>query len=122
VDHLRFARAGARLALHGGGDDNLNRLVRHSVSLLPLPSSMERNRWRRLTMTKNMGTIDRLARAFLIAPAATIAAFALGLGSILGIVLLVVAAIMLTTAVVSFCPLYALLGLDTRGRRPLVHG
>jgi hypothetical protein len=73
-------------------------------------------------MTKNMGTIDRLARAFLIAPAATIAAFALGLGSILGIVLLVVAAIMLTTAVVSFCPLYALLGLDTRGRRPLVHG
>jgi hypothetical protein len=28
-------------------------------------------------MTKNMGTIDRLARAFLIAPAATIAAYAL---------------------------------------------
>lgn len=73
-------------------------------------------------MTKNMGSTDRLARAFLIAPAATIAAFALGLGSIAGIVLLVVAAIMLGTAAVGFCPLYALVGIDTRGRRQLVHG
>jgi Protein of unknown function (DUF2892) len=73
-------------------------------------------------MTKNMGTIDRLARAFLIAPAATIAAFALGVGSIAGIVLLVVAAIMAATATVGFCPLYALVGIDTRGRRHLVHG
>ena len=64
----------------------------------------------------------RLARAFLIAPAATIAAFALGLASIAGIVLLVVVAIMVATAVVGFCPLYALLGIDTRGRRPLAHG
>jgi hypothetical protein len=37
-------------------------------------------------------------------------------------VLLVVAAIMVATAVVGFCPLYALLGIDTRGRRPLLHG
>jgi len=73
-------------------------------------------------MTKNMGTIDRLARALLIAPAATITAFALGLGSIAGIVLLVAAAVMVATAAVGFCPLYALLGIDTRGRRPLVHG
>jgi Protein of unknown function (DUF2892) len=73
-------------------------------------------------MANNMGTIDRLARALLIAPAATIAAFALGLGSIAGIVLLVVAAIMLVTAAVGFCPLYALLGIDTRGRRPLLQG
>lgn len=73
-------------------------------------------------MTKNMGTIDRLARAFLIAPAATITAFAIGVGSIGGIALLVVATIMAATAAVGFCPLYALLGIDTRGRRPLVHG
>jgi Protein of unknown function (DUF2892) len=73
-------------------------------------------------MTKNMGTIDRLARAFLIAPAATIAALALGAGSIAGVVLLVVAAIMVATAAAGFCPLYALFGIDTRGRRPLAHG
>ena len=29
---------------------------------------------------------------------------------------------MVATAAVGFCPLYALLGIDTRGRRPLVHG
>jgi Protein of unknown function (DUF2892) len=73
-------------------------------------------------MTKNMGTTDRLARAFLIAPAATIAAFALGLGSIAGIVLLMVAAIMLATAAAGFCPLYALLGVHMQGRRPLADG
>jgi hypothetical protein len=83
---------------------------------------MARNRRRRLTMRKNMGTIDRLARAFLIAPAATISALALAAGSIAGVVLLVVAATMLATATVGFCPLYALLGIDTRGRRSLVHG
>lgn len=74
-------------------------------------------------MRKNMGTIDRAARAFLIAPAATITALALGATSIAGVVLLVVAAIMVATAAVGYCPLYALLGIDTRGRRrPLVHG
>jgi hypothetical protein len=52
-------------------------------------------------MTRNTGTIDRLARAFLVAPAATIAAFALGLGSPDGVALLVVAAIMVATAAAS---------------------
>jgi hypothetical protein len=73
-------------------------------------------------MTKNMGTIDRAARAFLIAPAATIAALALGPATIAGIVLFVVAGIMVATAAIGFCPLYALVGIDTRARRPLVHG
>ena len=73
-------------------------------------------------MTKNMGTIDRVARAVLVAPAATIAALALGPATVVGVVLLVVAAIMVATAAVGFCPLYALLGIDTRPRRPLTHG
>jgi hypothetical protein len=73
-------------------------------------------------MTKNMGTGDRGARAFLVGPAATIAALALGLTSIAGLVLLLVAAIMVATAAAGFCPLYALFGIDTRRRRPLVHG
>ena len=73
-------------------------------------------------MTKNMGTIDRAARAFLIAPVAAIAALALGPTSIAGIVLLVVAGARVATAAVGFCPLSSLLGITTRGRRPLVHG
>ena len=40
-------------------------------------------------------------------------AFAVGAGSVLGIVLLVLAAVLLVTAAVGFCPLYRLLGLRT---------
>ena len=55
-------------------------------------------------MKRNMGKTDRAIR-FLIAPAAVIAALAIGAGSVLGIVLLAVAAIMLATSAVGLCPL-----------------
>lgn len=70
-------------------------------------------------MKANMGKIDRVLRAFVIAPAAVIAAFAIGAGSVPGIVLLAVAAIMLATSAVGFCPLYALLRLNSCPRRTL---
>lgn len=70
-------------------------------------------------MKRNMGKIDRAIRAFLIAPAAVIAAFAIGAGSVSGIVLLAVAAIMLATSAVGFCPLYALLRLKSCSPRTL---
>jgi hypothetical protein len=44
-----------------------------------------------------------------------------GAGSLGGILLFALAAIMLATGAVGFCPLYALFRLDTRGRRPLPH-
>ena len=72
-------------------------------------------------MSRNMSDPDRALRAFLIAPAAIVFAFLVGAGSIGGIVLLVLAAVMLATGAVGFCPLYALLHLDTSGRRPLAH-
>ena len=46
-------------------------------------------------MTGNMNRVDRGLRAFLVAPAA----------------------IMLATSAVGFCPLYALLHINTRGPR-----
>lgn len=64
-------------------------------------------------MTRNMGTWDRLVRALVVAPLAAIAAVAVGAGTVLGIVLLVVAAIMLVTAAVGHCPLYRLVGVST---------
>jgi len=70
-------------------------------------------------MKRNMGKIDRVIRAFLIAPAALIGAFAIGAGSVLGTVLLALAAIMLATSAVGFCPLYALLRLNSCSRRTL---
>ncbi len=63
-------------------------------------------------MSANESTVDRVIR-LIIAFVAGAAAFAVGVGSLLGIVLLVVAVIMLVTAAVGFCPLYRLFGLST---------
>lgn len=63
-------------------------------------------------MNKNVGTVDRVIRA-VIGVAAVIGAFSLGLTSVWGIVLAVVAVIALVTAIVGFCPLYRLFGIST---------
>lgn len=64
-------------------------------------------------MSSNMSGADRIIR-LVIAVAAVIGAFAVGASSVLGIILFVVAAIMLVTAAVGFCPLYRLFGLSTK--------
>ncbi len=59
-----------------------------------------------------MGNIDRIVRLVI----AAIAAFLFFNGTLtgtLGIVAIVVAAIFTLTSVVSFCPLYAIVGLST---------
>jgi uncharacterized membrane protein len=63
-------------------------------------------------MHTNTGGVDRAIR-LAIAVVAAIAALAVGAGSVGGVVLLVVAAIMLVTAAVGFCPLYRLFGIST---------
>lgn len=71
-------------------------------------------------MTGNMGGVDRAARAFVIAPAAIVAALVVGAGSVAGLVLFAVAAIMLATSAVGSCPLYMPFGASTC-RRELPH-
>jgi hypothetical protein len=66
-------------------------------------------------MTSNESLVDRVIRV-VVAVVALVAAFTVGIGSPLGIVLLVVAAIMLVTAAVGFCPLYRMFGLNTNRR------
>lgn len=68
-------------------------------------------------MKVNMGSVDRVLRAVVVAPAALVIALVIGAGSVAGIVLIALAAVMLLTAVVGFCPLYRLVGLDTRSLR-----
>ena len=63
-------------------------------------------------MTTNEGTVDRSIRA-LLAAAAVVGAVIVGIGSVAGIVLLVVGAVMLVTAATGFCPLYRVLGIST---------
>jgi hypothetical protein len=76
-------------------------------------------------LIKNMGSLDRALRVLVVAPAAIVVAFVLGVSSIGGIVVLVVAGIALVTGASGRCPSYVLLGIDTRGRglvrAPLPH-
>jgi fatty acid desaturase len=69
-------------------------------------------------MTQNMGPIDRAARVVVaFAVAVALLSLSLGFGTVMGIVLLVVAGILLITATVGFCPLYALFHISARSRR-----
>ncbi|HQR27032.1 MAG TPA: DUF2892 domain-containing protein [Nocardioides sp.] len=69
-------------------------------------------------MNTNVGSSDRIIR-LVVAVVAAVVAFMVGAGSVLGILLLVVAAVMLVTAAVGFCPLYRVFGVSTC--RPRVH-
>jgi Inner membrane protein YgaP-like, transmembrane domain len=72
-------------------------------------------------MTRNIGTFDRKARAFGVAPLLVAVGLIAGAGTTLGVVFFVLAAVPLVTAAVGFCPLYALLHLTTRGATSQTH-
>jgi len=63
-------------------------------------------------MNKNMGSADKMAR---IATAIVIAIlyFTGVISGTVGLVLLVLGAVFLLTSLVSFCPLYSIIGLST---------
>lgn len=63
-------------------------------------------------MKKNMGTADRLIR-FVIAAVIAALYFTNVISGTLGIVLLVLAGVFVLTSLISFCPLYTLVGLNT---------
>ena len=63
-------------------------------------------------MTTNESSVDRIIR-LVVGIVALVAAFAVGLGSLGGIILAVVGVVMLVTAAVGFCPLYRVFGMNT---------
>ncbi len=68
-------------------------------------------------MSCNVGTTERLVRAFVIAPIAIVLALVVfGVDTVPGIASLVVAAAMLGTALIKWCPLSRLFGIDTCGQ------
>lgn len=64
-------------------------------------------------MTKNMGTTDRVLRTFVVAPALVVLGVVLGPTAVVSWVLYALAAVMVLTSSVSFCPLYAPFGIRT---------
>ena len=67
-------------------------------------------------MIRNMGSLDRGVRAFVVAPIAIVLAFVLGASTVAGVILFVLAGIMLATSATGFCPNYVLLGITTYPR------
>lgn len=63
-------------------------------------------------MKRNMGNTDRIIRTLLAAIVAVLY-FTNTITGTIGIVLLVFAGVFLLTSLVSFCPLYRLIGLNT---------
>ncbi len=66
-------------------------------------------------MKKNMGGTDRKIR-IVIAIIAAILYFTGTVPGILGIILLVVAGVFLLTSFLNFCPLYTVLGINTKNK------
>lgn len=64
-------------------------------------------------MKANMGSADRIIRA-IIAIVIAVLYFTNVITGLLGIVLLVLAAVFLLTSFISFCPLYLPFGISTR--------
>jgi uncharacterized membrane protein len=67
-------------------------------------------------MKKNMGTIDVIIR-LVIAALLIILYFTHVISGILGIVLLIIAAIFILTSIFNICPLYLLFGISTRPKK-----
>lgn len=63
-------------------------------------------------MKKNMGNIDKIIR-ILVAIVIAVLFFTNVISGTLGIVLLVLAGVFVLTSVISFCPLYTLVGINT---------
>lgn len=63
-------------------------------------------------MKKNMGSADRIIR-FIIAAVVAVLYFTNTITGTFGIVLLVLAGVFVLTSLISFCPLYSLVGLNT---------
>jgi hypothetical protein len=85
----------------------------HDNPLLNTPRMpRDEHAFRSINMTRNMGTLDKGLR-LAIAAALVLAAFTALQGGALFWVALAIAAVFTLTSVVSFCPLYTVLGLKT---------
>ena len=63
-------------------------------------------------MKKNMGSTDKIVRVLVAVVAALLIYFEVVSGT-LAYILIAVAAIFVLTSVISFCPLYSLVGMNT---------
>lgn len=63
-------------------------------------------------MKKNVGSIDRIVR-ILFAVIVSVLFFTNVISGTLGIILLLIGGVLLATSLINFCPLYAVLGVNS---------
>ncbi|MDX1650893.1 MAG: DUF2892 domain-containing protein [Brumimicrobium sp.] len=63
-------------------------------------------------MKKNMGSVDRVIRLMIAATIAVLYAAEI-ISGVLGVILLILAAVFTLTSLLGFCPLYSLFGIKT---------
>jgi len=68
-------------------------------------------------MKPNMGTTDKIIRIVIAALIAALYFLTDLIPGTLGIILLVLAGVFVLTSLISFCPLYPLLGMNTKGKK-----
>lgn len=68
-----------------------------------------------MALTENVGSADRLIRFIVGGLLAAWGLFGAGVSSGLGILALVVGVVLIATGVLNFCPLFKLLGINSRG-------
>ena len=66
-------------------------------------------------MPRNLGTVDRVVRAVVVAPVLIVLGVLAGAGTVVGLVLFALAGVMVATAAVGYCPLYAAIHVSTCG-------
>ena len=67
-------------------------------------------------MEKNLGALDKIIR-LVIAAIVAVLYFSGTISGTLAIVLLIVSGIFVLTSLINFCPLYALFGLSSNGKK-----
>jgi len=67
-------------------------------------------------MKKTVGSTDKIVRGIIAVVALVVAGIA-GFGSVWGIVLVIVAAVMVVTASSGYCPIYSATGISTTGEK-----
>jgi len=68
-------------------------------------------------LTKNVSDTDKIVRLGL-SVVAFIGALLAGFGSVVGVILLIIALLAAVTAVIGFCPIYRMLGISTTPSKP----
>jgi hypothetical protein len=66
-------------------------------------------------MSRNLGPVDRVVRVLAVAPLLVVLGVLAGAGTVVGLVFFALAGVMVASAAVGYCPLYAAIHVSTWG-------